>query len=145
MLSIHVNPTFLFEDHKITSIQAYIQNDGGLWGDNHAIYCLAFYLNKPIYIWSKKKSICLFVGEEFISSQPFQFLYHKDGPNPLNGHYEPIVTHQLQWSQNQFNSTMMTTNSSFNENTKQSLHDRQKQPSSSNIVQQKKLSVVTQP
>jgi hypothetical protein len=37
MLSIHFNPTFLFEDHKITSMQAYIQkmsrsaNDRGLW------------------------------------------------------------------------------------------------------------------
>ena len=145
MLSIHFNPTFLFDDHKITSLQAYIQkmsisaNDGGLWGDNRAIYCLAYYLNKPIYIWSKKNmNICLSIGEEFISSQPFQLLYHDDGPNPINGHYEPIVTHQLQWSQNQFNSTMMTTNSSLNENTKQSLYDRQKQPSSSNIIQQKK-------
>jgi hypothetical protein len=65
-------------------------------------------------------------------------LYHDDGPSPLNGHYEPIVTHQLQWSQNQFNSTMTTTNSSFNKNTEQFLHDRQEQPSSSNIVQQQK-------
>ena len=60
--------------------------------------------------------ICLSVGEEFISSQPFQLLYHDDRPNPLNGHYEPIVTHQLQWSQNQFNSTMTTTYLSFNQN-----------------------------
>jgi hypothetical protein len=60
MLSIHFNPTFLFEGHTITYIQAYIQkmsisaNDVGLWGDNRAIYCLAFYLNKTIYIWSQK-------------------------------------------------------------------------------------------
>lgn len=40
-------------------------------------------------------SICLSVGEEFISSQPFQLLYHDDEHNPLNGHYEPIVTQQL--------------------------------------------------
>ena len=151
-LSIHFSPTFLFEDLKIISIQVYIQkmsisaNDEGLWGDNIAIYFLVFYMDKPIYIWSKKNMmICLSIGEEFISSQSFQLLYHDDGPNSLNSHYEPIVTHQLQWSQNQFNSIMTTTNSSFNENTNQSLHDRQKQLSSSNIVQQKKISLVTQP
>ena len=80
MYSNYFNPTFLFEDHKITSIQAYIHkmsisaNDGGFWGNNRAIYSLAFNLKKPICIWLKNNmSICLSVGEEFISSQPFLF------------------------------------------------------------------------
>ncbi len=60
LINIHFNVSLLYEDHGINSLETYIQkmsisaNFGGLWGDNHAIFCLANYLHRPIHVWSKK-------------------------------------------------------------------------------------------
>jgi hypothetical protein len=56
LIDIHFNVSLLYEDHGINSLQTYIQkmsinaNSGGLWGDNHAIFCLANYLHRPIHV-----------------------------------------------------------------------------------------------
>jgi hypothetical protein len=59
--SIFISIFFLlYENHGINFLQTYIQkmcisaNSRGLWGDNHAIFCLANYSHRPIHVWSKK-------------------------------------------------------------------------------------------
>ncbi len=59
LIYIHFNFFLLYEDHGIIFLQTYIQkmcisaNSRGLWGDNHAIFCLANYSHRPIHVWSK--------------------------------------------------------------------------------------------
>jgi hypothetical protein len=51
LIDIHFNVSLLYEDHGINVLQTYIKkmsisaNFGGLWGDNHAIFCLGNYLH----------------------------------------------------------------------------------------------------
>jgi hypothetical protein len=63
--------------YTIDSLQTYVDKMTicakcrGLWGDNHAIFCLTHYLWKHIYVWSKKHCvICLHVGDNFIKQNP---------------------------------------------------------------------------
>jgi hypothetical protein len=50
IINIHFDVFLLHEDHGIHSLQTYVDKMaisakyGGLWGDNHAIFCLANYL-----------------------------------------------------------------------------------------------------
>ncbi len=74
LIDIHFNVYLLYEGHGINSLQTYIQkmnisaNFGGLWGDNHAIFCLANYLHRPIHVWSKEHCvICFQAGDDFIN------------------------------------------------------------------------------
>jgi len=59
IINIHFDVSLLYEDHGIDSLQTYVDNMaisakcGGLWGDNGAIFSLANYLPRPIYVWSK--------------------------------------------------------------------------------------------
>jgi hypothetical protein len=67
---------------------------GDLWGDNRPIFCLANYLQRPIYVWSKRNCvICLRVGDDFITNSPLQLLYHDEVFNPTKGHNELIIFH----------------------------------------------------
>jgi hypothetical protein len=53
-------------------------NFGGLWGDKHAIFCLAKYLHTPIiHVWSKKNCV-IWAGDDFINNNTLQILYHDD-------------------------------------------------------------------
>jgi hypothetical protein len=98
----------LYVNHHINSLPTYIQkkninaNSRGLWGDNHAIFCLANYLHRPIHVWSKKHCvICFQVGGDFISNSTLQLLYHDDMVNVRNGHYEPIIFYNASWEVDQ--------------------------------------------
>jgi hypothetical protein len=57
--NIHFDVSLLNEDHGIDSLETYVDKMaanakyGGLWDDNGAIFCLANYLQRPIYVWSK--------------------------------------------------------------------------------------------
>jgi hypothetical protein len=56
LIDIHFNVSLLYENYGINSLQTYIQkmnisaNFRGLWDDNRAIFCLANYLHRPIYV-----------------------------------------------------------------------------------------------
>jgi hypothetical protein len=104
LIDIHFNVSLLYEDHSINSLQTYIQkmnvsaNSGGLWGDNHAIFCLENYLHRPIHVWSKTNCvICFKAGDDFINNNILQLLYHDDMVNVINGHYEPITFYNASW------------------------------------------------
>ncbi len=59
IINIYFDVSLLYEDHGIDSLQTYVDKMaisakcGGLWDDNGAIFCLANYLQRPIYVWSK--------------------------------------------------------------------------------------------
>ncbi len=59
LIDIHFNVSLLYEGHGINSLKNYIKKRSinasfrGSWGDNCAIFCLANYLHRPIYVWSK--------------------------------------------------------------------------------------------
>jgi hypothetical protein len=108
LIDIHFNVSLLYVDHHINSLQTYIQkmsinaNFGGLWGDNHAIFCLENYLHRPIHVWSKTNCvICFQAGDDFISNSTLQLLYHDDMVNARNGRYEPIIFYNASWEVNQ--------------------------------------------
>jgi hypothetical protein len=98
LINIQFNVSLLYEDHDINFLQTYVQkmntsaNYRGLLGDNCAIFCLEFFICKPIYVWSKKKFvICFSTHDDFISNNTLQLLYHDDTVNAKNVHYEPIT------------------------------------------------------
>jgi len=107
LIDIHFNIFLLYEDHDINSLQTYIQkmsisaNSRGLWGDNHAIFCLANYLHRPIHVWSKKNCVICFRAGDFISNGTLQLFYHDDMVNARNGHYEPITFYHASWEVDQ--------------------------------------------
>jgi hypothetical protein len=72
-------------------------NFWGLWGDNHAIFCLTNYLHRPIHVWSKTNCVICFWLGDFISNNTLQLLYHDDMVNARNGHYEPITFYNVSW------------------------------------------------
>ncbi len=62
-------------------------NLGSLWGDNHAIFCLANYLHRHIHLWSKQNCvICFQASDDFITNSTLKLLYHDDMVNAKNGH-----------------------------------------------------------
>jgi hypothetical protein len=49
IINIHFDASLLYKDHGIHSLQTYVDKldisaKYGLWGDNHAIFCLENYL-----------------------------------------------------------------------------------------------------
>jgi hypothetical protein len=108
LIDIHFNVSLLYEDYGIMFLQTFIQkmsisaNFGGLWGDNHAIFCFANYLHRPIHVWSKNNCVvCFQVGDVFISNNTLQLVYHNDMVNARNGHYEPITFYNASWEVDQ--------------------------------------------
>jgi hypothetical protein len=70
IINIHFDASLLHKDHGIHSLQTYVDKMpitakyGGLWGDNHAVFCLANYLRRPIYVWLKRNyMICLHIDD----------------------------------------------------------------------------------
>ncbi len=59
IINIHFDVSLLNEDHGIDSLRTYVDKMairakcGGLWDDNGAIFCLANYLQRLIYVWLK--------------------------------------------------------------------------------------------
>jgi len=45
--------------------------------------------------------ICFWVGDDFISNNTLQLLYHDDMVNVRNGHYEPINFYHASWEVDQ--------------------------------------------
>jgi hypothetical protein len=60
IINIHFDASLLYKNQGIRSLQTYVDKMpisakyGGLWGDNCAIFYLANYLRRPIYVWSKR-------------------------------------------------------------------------------------------
>ncbi len=45
--------------------------------------------------------ICFRTGDDFISNNTLQLLYHNDMVNARNGHYEPITFYNASWEVDQ--------------------------------------------
>jgi hypothetical protein len=47
-------------------------------------------------VWSKTNCmICLCASDDFITNSPLQSLYHEKVFNPIKGHYELIIFHNI--------------------------------------------------
>jgi len=102
IINIHFDVSLIYKDHGIHSLQTYVDKMtisakyGGLWGDNHAKFCLENYSWISIYVRSKKNCvICLHVDDDFITNSPLQLLYHDEVLNLTKNNYELIIFHNI--------------------------------------------------